>query len=104
MHENFPMLATMGVHLEEGMDLKPKVQFSGNGVMSVGTWSNEHWELNLFGSPAALRELAEALHQLADDAERDVNRQRTLDNSPVIRRSKFVLEGETTTTEIKLAA
>jgi hypothetical protein len=102
MHD-FPMHATTGVHLKEGMDLRPSVHHSDCGVLTVGAWSEDHWELSLFGSPATLRKLAEALHQLADATERGVNRQRTLDNAPVIRRSKFVLEGEATT-EINLAA
>jgi len=103
MNDEFPMRASTNVHLNEGMGLEPSVQSSGCGVMTVGSWSKDGWFVNLFGSPASLRTLAEALHQLADEAERNVNRQRTLDNAPVIRRSKFVLEGETTT-EINLAA
>ncbi|GAA2144996.1 hypothetical protein [Glycomyces algeriensis] len=103
MHDNFPMRASTNVHLNEGMGLEPSVQSSGTGVMTVGTWREDGWFLNLFGSPASLRELAEALHQLADETERNVNRQRTLDNAPAKSRTKFVLEGEATT-EIKLAA
>lgn len=103
MRNDFPMNATFGAHLKEGMGLRPSVHHSECGVLTVGTWSQDNWELTLFGSPTSLRTLADALHQLADATERDVNRQRTLDNAPAIRRSKFVLEGETTT-EIKLAA
>lgn len=95
---DFPMRASVNVHLNEGMGLEPSVQSSGCGVMSVGTWSKDGWFLNLFGSPAELRELAEALHQLADEAERTGKRQRALDNAPVKSRTKFVLEGEETIT------
>jgi hypothetical protein len=93
-----PMHSSMGVHLTEGMGLEPSVQSSGNGVLTVGTWSKDGWELNLFGSPATLRVLAEALHRLADESERTGKRQRALDNLPAVRRIKFVLEGEETVT------
>lgn len=96
----FPMRASLGVHLKEGMDLESDVLKSGTGVLQVGTWSEEHWELNLFGSPASLRTLAEALHQLADKAERTGDRQRALDNAPAKSRTKFVLEGD----DISIAA
>lgn len=102
MHD-FPMHATIDVHLKEGMELRPHVNTADNSWLSLGSWEKDGWYVTLFGSPANLRKLAEALHQLADATERDVNRQRTLDNAPAIRRTKFVLEGEATT-EIKLAA
>jgi len=91
---NFPMRATMSAHLNDGMSLDSRVQNSGTGVMQVGTWSREHWELILFGSAANLRTLAEGLHKLADEVERTGKRQRALDNAPAKSRTTFVLEGD----------
>lgn len=94
------------VFLKEGMvlngfDLDPHV--IEQGVLRIED-ANDSNMLAIFGAPGELRRLAESLHQLADEVERTGNRQRTLDNAPVKSRTKFVLEGETTTTEIKLAA
>jgi hypothetical protein len=97
MNDN-PMHGSMSLHLNEGMGLDTRVNNSGRGVLTVGTWSDDGWELILFGSPTTLRKLAEALHELADRAELEVNRQRTLDNAPVKSRTKLVLEGEKATT------
>ncbi|WP_155829770.1 hypothetical protein [Glycomyces tenuis] len=60
-------------------------------------------QLSVHGAPAELRQFAEALHRLADEAERNGKRQRALDNAPR-RRTKFVAEPVANGKEMKIAA
>lgn len=84
------MHALLAVFLEGGMTLESSVWTNQRGALRVSAGYGGAG-LTLHGSAEEFRQVAEALHRLADDVERGVKRQRALDNAPR-RRTKFVAD------------
>jgi hypothetical protein len=82
--------AHLAVFLQDGMALEPSVHENQRGVLRIER-GYCGVGLNLHGTAEEFRQIAEALHRLADDVERGVKRQRALDNAPR-RRTKFVAD------------
>lgn len=100
MHEG--LSAHLAVFLQDGMALEPFVHENHRGCLTIDR-DHAGARVNLHGTANEFRQLAEALHRLADDVERGVKRQRALDNAPR-RRTKFTAEPVSGKEEMEIAA
>lgn len=97
------MSAHLAVFLTAGMTLESSVwEDNQRGALSIEA-GFAGARLNVHGSAEEFRQVAEALHRLADDVERGAKRQRALDNAPR-RRTKFVADPVTKKEEMEVAA
>ncbi|MBO3735517.1 hypothetical protein [Glycomyces niveus] len=95
------MSAHLAVFLTDGMTVESSVWENQRGSLRMEAGYSGAY-LVLHGSAVEFRQVAEALHRLADDVERGAKRQRALDNAPR-RRTKFVAD-PAVKEEMKVAA
>ncbi|SDL04620.1 hypothetical protein SAMN05216298_2449 [Glycomyces sambucus] len=84
------MSGDFSMFLKDGMTFASYVYGNERGALRIERGIGGAG-LVLHGSPVEFRQVAEALHRLADEVERGVRRQRALDNAPR-RRTTFVAE------------
>jgi hypothetical protein len=97
------MSAHLAVFLTAGMTLESSVwEDKQRGALSIEA-GFAGARLNVHGTANEFRQVAEALHRLADDVERGAKRQRALDNAPR-RRTKFTAEPVSGKEEMEIAA
>lgn len=96
------MSAHLAVFLKDGMTVASSVHEDERGSLRMESGYSGAY-LVLHGSANEFRQVAEALHRLADDVERGAKRQRALDNAPR-RRTTFVAEPVTRKEEMEIAA
>jgi len=96
------MSAHLSVFLQDGMTFESSAWENQRGSLRLEAGYSGAY-LVLHGSAVEFRQVAEALHRLADDVERGVKRQRALDNAPR-RRTKFTAEPVSGKEEMKIAA
>lgn len=100
MHDGMDVDAT--VYLQDGMTFLSYVYEDQRGALRIKA-GYACAGLSLHGTVEEFRQVAEALHRLADEVERGVKRQRALDNAPR-RRTKFTAEPVNEQEEMKTAA
>jgi hypothetical protein len=96
--DNPKLSGGVDVHLREGVKLESARTKHGGFYTTVGGDLYDGFGVTLYGAVTEMRRLADELYRMAEEAERTGKRQRALDNAPASRRTKFVLEGEETTT------
>lgn len=96
------MSADVSVFLKDGMTFTSYAYENQRGALRTERGFGGAG-LVLHGTAVEFRQVAEALHRLADDVERGAKRQRALDNAPR-RRTKFTAEPVSGKEEMKTAA